>query len=103
MIKIPFVKSIAKQSICSVITLPTISEQVLLFAGTLPPNGKIIVSLEDYRKIIVAKDSHGYYLIKGLDRHSFHVAGFELEIESINNFPRAEFGETRTNCNFKLK
>lgn len=82
-----------------------IFEQVLLFAGTLLPNEKIIVSREDYIKIITAQDSYGYFVVKVKEcsKHPFHVAGFELQTESINNFPRAEFGEKRTNCNFKLK
>lgn len=80
-----------------------IYEQVVLFAGTLLPNEKIIVSREDYIKIITAKDSYGYYVAKRYPKNPFHVAGFDLEIESINNFPRAELGKTRTNRNFKLK
>lgn len=116
MIKIPFVKSIAKtieqdcvnflnqkQSICSVITSPAIFEQVVLFAGTLFPNEKIIVSRQDFGKIITAKDRYGCYFVRDFVLGQPHVLGFKLEIESINNCPRAEFGETRTNCNFKLK
>lgn len=79
-----------------------IFEQVLLFAGTLLPNEKIIVSREDYIKIMTAKDSYGYYIVKQWSKQPF-VAGFELQTESINNFPRAEFGEKRTNKNFELR
>ena len=83
----------------------SIFEQVLLFAGTLfphkKPNEKIIVSSEDFKKIVECKDNYGYN-VWHWDR-GYRVAGFELEKEKINNFPRAEFGETRTNKNFELR
>lgn len=76
-------------------------EQVLLFAGTLLPNEKIIVSKEDFKKIVKCKDDCGYSVVSW--DHGYCVAAFKLEIESINNFARVELGETRTNRNFQLK
>jgi hypothetical protein len=81
----------------------SIYEQVLLFAGTLLPNEKIIVSKEDYLKIILCKDKYGYPVVSYYEKEPPCIAGFQLEIETINNFPRAEFGDKRTNRNFELK
>jgi len=77
-----------------------IYEQVLLFAGTLLPNEKIIVSWEDFLKIIKCEDS---YSMVHYNQKKRYIAGFALEIESINNFPRVELTENRTNRNFELK
>jgi hypothetical protein len=74
-----------------------IYEQVLLFAGTLLPNEKIIVSWEDFLKIIKCEGLVHY------NQKRRYIAGFALEIESINNFPRLELVESRTNRNFELK
>jgi hypothetical protein len=71
-----------------------IYEQVLLFASTLLPNEKIIVSREDYQKILSRKDERGYYLVS-IHNCKFYVSQFELKCETVNNFPRAEFGEKK--------
>jgi len=78
-----------------------IYEQVLLFAGTLLPDEKIIVSKRDYLKIILCKDKYGYPVVSYYEKEPPHIAGFQ--IETINNFPRIELGEKRTNRNFELK
>ena len=78
-----------------------IFEQVLLFAGTLLPNEKIIVSSKDFKKIVECKDNYGYN-VWHWDR-GYRVGGFKLEKEKINSFARVELGETRTNRNFELK
>ena len=78
-----------------------IFEQVLLFAGTLLPNEKIIVSREDFKKIVKCKDNYGYSVVDW--NCGYSVLGFKLEKEKINNFPRAKFGEKRTNKNFELR
>ena len=82
-----------------------IFEQVLLFAGTLlphkKPNEKIIVSRQDFKKIVECKDNYGYSVVDW--NCGYSVLGFKLEIESTNSFPRVELGKKRTNRNFKLK
>ena len=78
-----------------------IFEQVLLFAGTLLPNEKIIVSPEDFNKIVQCRDDYGNN-VWDWDR-GYSVLGFKLEKEIINNFVRAELSETRTNKNFELR
>lgn len=80
----------------------SIYEQVLLFAGTLLPNEKIIVSCEDFLKIIECEGLYGYSIVHYNQKRPY-IAGFALEIESINNFPRLELTENRTNRNFELK
>lgn len=72
-----------------------IYEEVLFFAGTLLPYKKIIVSRKDYQKIMAHKNKYAYSLVNDL-----HV---QIAFEKINNFPRAEFGEKKTNRNFELK
>ena len=78
-----------------------IFEQVLLFAGTLLPNEKIIVSPEDFNKIVQCRDDYGNN-VWHWDR-GYNVLGFKLEKEIINNFVRAELSETKTNKNFELR
>jgi len=79
-----------------------IYEQILLFAGTLLPNEKIIVSRRDFYKIISFKDKYGYPIVNYCQKE-FYILNIQLERETINNFPRAEFGDKRTNRNFELK
>jgi hypothetical protein len=110
MIKLPFIKTIAKRiekDFKSYLNFEqekenqNIYEQVLLFAQTLLPNEKIIVSREDYQKILSCKDERGYYLVS-IHNCEFYVSQFQLKCETVNNFPRAEFGEKKTNRNFEL-
>jgi len=92
MIKLPFSKSIAKKPIY---------DQVILFSETLLPNEKIIVSREDFIKIVKCKNEYGHHI--GHWDRGYNVSGFKLEKEIINNFFRVELGETKTNRNFELK
>jgi hypothetical protein len=79
-----------------------IYEQVLLFAGTLLPNEKIIVSKRDFGKILSCRDEYGYPIVNYCQK-KFYILHIQLERKTINNFPRAEFGDKRTNRNFELK
>ena len=92
-------------SFCNLRQENPIIEQVLLFAGTLfphkKPNEKIIVSRQDFKKIVKCKDNYGYSVVDW--NCGYSVLGFKLEKEKINNFPRAKFGEKRTNKNFELR
>jgi hypothetical protein len=81
----------------------SIYEQVLLFAGTLLPNEKIIVSTKDFYKIFSCKDKNGYPIVNYEGQKEFYILHIRLENETINNFARVELGETRTNRNFELK
>jgi len=79
-----------------------IYEQVLLFAGTLLPDEKIIVSKRDFYKILSCRDKYGYPIVNYCQKE-FYILHIQLERETINNFPRAELGDKRTNRNFELK
>jgi len=77
-------------------------EQVLLFAGTLLPDEKIIVSKKDFYKIFNCKGKNGYSIVNCRQKE-LRILHIQLEKETINNFPRIELGEKRTNRNFELK
>jgi hypothetical protein len=79
-----------------------IYEQVLLFAGSLLPDEKIIVSKRDFHKILSCKDKNGYSIVDYSQKESY-ISYIRLEKETINNFFRVELGETKTNRNFELK
>jgi hypothetical protein len=79
-----------------------IHEQVLLFASTLLPDEKIIVSIRDFYEILRCRDKYGYPIVSYCQKE-FYILNIQLERETINNFPRAEFGDKRTNRNFELK